>query len=320
MLLGVPDEDADLVEVEGEAGFVGGEDGEVLGDGGDGGAVVEDAGVGVVDVGEDVGTDDALAVGVAEEGVGCGDVDEAAVDPAGLVVGVADEPPVFERGGSGCAVVGGGRDGAGGYGFGDGGALEEAEGVAFGEEVEVVGFAAGGDVEVGFVGGGGGGDDGVVGAVFGEGVELVFDVLGDGEAFFDPADFAAGGADFEPAAGVFEDDELFAVGGLAGAVGDGGDAVAEEGLFGGDVDEVFFGLVLEVGAAGEGAGEGGTEEDHRNTTFRSGGEKILHEEAMPLEALRRMWADAAGRDEAPMFRVARMDGRGSAWVGTRGWW
>ncbi len=73
MLFGVPGEDADLVEVVGEAGFVGGEDGDVDGDGGDGVAVVEDAGVGVVDVGEDVGADDALAFGVAKEGVGCGD-------------------------------------------------------------------------------------------------------------------------------------------------------------------------------------------------------------------------------------------------------
>lgn len=90
VLLDVPDEDANLVEVEGEAGFVGGEDGDVLGDAGDGGAVVEHAGVGVVDVGEDVGADDALAFGVAEDGVGCGGVDEAAVDPADLVVRVAD--------------------------------------------------------------------------------------------------------------------------------------------------------------------------------------------------------------------------------------
>ncbi len=67
MFFRVPDEDADLVEVVREASFVGGEDGDVLGDGGDGGAVVEDAGVGVVDVGEDVGTNDALAFGIAKE-------------------------------------------------------------------------------------------------------------------------------------------------------------------------------------------------------------------------------------------------------------
>ena len=143
-------------------------------------------------------------------------------------------------------------------------------------------------------------------AVFAEGVELVCDVLGDGEALFDPADFAAGGADFEPAAGVLEDDELFAVGGLAGAVGDGGDAVAEEGLFGGDVDVVFFGLALEVGAAGEGAGDDRPQHEARETPVRKLREDLLHEDVMPL------------RVGGPVFRVSRSAGGGGVWADTAG--
>lgn len=119
----------------------------------------------------------------------------------------------------------------------------------------MVGFAARGDVEVSFVAGGAGGDDGVVLAAGLECIEFVFDVLGNGETFFDPADLAARGADLEPAAGTLEDDELFAVGGDAGAIGDGGYAVAEIGLLGGDVDVILRGLVVEVGAAGEAAGK-----------------------------------------------------------------
>lgn len=69
MLFDVPDEETDLVEVVGQAGLVGAQDGDVFGDGGYGIAVVEDAGVGVVNVSEDVGSDDALAFGVAKESV-----------------------------------------------------------------------------------------------------------------------------------------------------------------------------------------------------------------------------------------------------------
>ncbi len=116
-------------------------------------------------------------------------------------------------------------------------------------------------MEVGFVAGGGGGDDGVSLVGFAEGLEFVGDVLGGGEAFFDPAGFVAWGADLDPAAAAFEDDELLAVGGGAGAVGDGGDTVAEVGLFGGDVDVVVGGMRTEAGAAGERAGEGKTQKE-----------------------------------------------------------
>ncbi len=260
VLFGVPDEDADLVEVVGQAGLVGGEDGEVLGDAGDGCIVDDDAGVWVVDVSEDVGADDALAVGVAEEGVGGDDVGHAAVEPAGLALAIADEPPVFHGGCWGCSGgVWRGRGGgyAGRKGFGDGGAFEEAERIVFGEEVEVVGGAAGSDVEVDLVAGGGGGDDGVVFVGFTEGFERICDGGAGGLALFDPADGAVGGLYFKEAAGMVEDDELFAVGDGAGAVGDGGDAVAEDGFLGGDVDVLTGGLGVEVGAAREGECERG---------------------------------------------------------------
>jgi len=284
VLFGVPGEEADLVEVIGEAGFVGGEDGDVFGDGGDGVAVVEDAGGGVVDVSEDVGADDALAFCVAQEGVRCGDFEEAAEDPAGLTLGVADEPPVFEggAGGWGAGIDGRGLS-SGGYGFGDGGALEEAEGSGFGEEVELVREATGGDVEVGFVAGGGGGDDGILLVVFAERVEFVGDVLGGGEAFFDPADFVLRRANPDPAAGAFEDDKLFAVGDGAGAVGDGGDAVAEEALLGGDVDVFVGGHGTEAGAAGERAGEGDRGEDTREGPVQLLRRNLLHVRVMPLD-------------------------------------
>jgi len=54
---------------------------------------------------------------------------------------------------------------------------------------------------------------------------------------------------------VIEDNEFFAVGGGPDAIGDGGYAVAEEGLLGRNVDVFVCGLDAEVGAAGEG-GEG----------------------------------------------------------------
>ena len=229
-----------MIQVEGQAGFVGGEDGEVFGDAGDDVAVVEDAGVGIVDGVEDVSGDNALTFGVAREGVGRGYVDHAGVDPAGLAFGVANEPPVFhER--EGWIYAGGGRRWgcAGGDGLGNGCALEEVEGVVLLEAVETFGVAAGGDVKVDLVARGGFGYDGIFAAGFAESFEVVGCVLAGGELFFDPADFAAGSADFEEAALVIEDYELFAVLDLSGAVGDGGYAVAEEGLLGGDVD-VFF--------------------------------------------------------------------------------
>jgi len=290
VLFDVPGEDADLVEVIGQAGFVGGEDGDVDGDGGDGIAVVENAGVGVVDVGEDVGADDALAFGVAEEGVGCGDFEEAAVDPAGLALGVADEPPVFidGAGGWGVGVGGGGRElrawrlSSGSDGLGDGGALQEAEGSVLGEQVELVGETAGSDVEVGFVAGGGGGDDGVLLVIFAEGVEFVGDVLGGGEAFFNPADFTARGANLDPAAGAVEDDELFAIGDGAGAVGDSSDAVAKVVLLGGDIDVFVRGVGTEAGAAGERAGKGYRYQDARAVLIHPLRGNLLHGWVMPF--------------------------------------
>ena len=247
MLFDVPGEDADLVEVVGQTGLVGGEDGDVHGDGGDGVAVVEDAGGGVVDVGEDVGADDALTFRIAKKRVRCGDLEEAAEDPAGLAFRIADKPPVFVDG-AGRQGVGIGLCGlsSGCDGFDYRGTLEKAEGSVLGEQVELVGEAAGGDVEVSIVAGGGGGDDGVLGVVLAQGVEFVCEVLGNGEAFFDPADFAARGADLDPAAGVVEDDELFAVGGSAGAVGDSSDAVAKVVLLGGDIDVFVRGVGAEV--------------------------------------------------------------------------
>ena len=82
-----------------------------------------------------------------------------------------------------------------------------------------------------------------------------------GELFFDPADFSAGGPDLDGAASAFEHDELFAVEGGSGAVGHGGDAVAEEDLARGHIDVVVCDLLAEVGAAGEREGEGGKRED-----------------------------------------------------------
>ncbi len=128
-------------------------------------------------------------------------------------------------------------------------------------------------MEVGFVAGGGGGDDGVLGVVAAEGVELVGDVLGGGEALFNPADLTARGADLDPAAAVGEDDELLAVGGGSGAVGDGGDAVAEVGLFGRDVDVLVGGMGAEAGAAGE---EADREQEGREAMISARREELVH--------------------------------------------
>ncbi len=79
------------------------------------------------------------------------------------------------------------RVGDGGSGrkrLGDGGALEQAHGVALGEAVEAVGLAAGADVQVDVVARGGGGDYGIVQVLLAHGLELVGDALVGGEARF----------------------------------------------------------------------------------------------------------------------------------------
>ncbi len=112
--------------------------------------------------------------------------------------------------------------------------------------------------------------------VLAKGVELVGDFLWGGEAFFEPADFAARGADLNPAAGALEDDQLFAVGSGAGAVGDSSDAVAEEGLLGGGVDVFIGGRGAEVGAAGERAGEQEAEHEGRAAPVHPLRKNLLH--------------------------------------------
>ena len=85
--------------------------------------------------------------------------------------------------------------------------------------------------------------------VGGEGLEGVEGVLGGDALLVDPADLALFGADLDEAAAVFEDGKLVAVGDAAGAVGDGGDAVAKKTLFGGDVDVLGEDLGADVAAA-----------------------------------------------------------------------
>ena len=271
MALEAPGEDADLVEVVGEASLVGAQDGDVDGD-----VLVVLRGFGIVDGGEDVGSDEALALGVTGEGVGGVDVHHAGVDPAGAVLGVADQPPVFHRwrGRSRCGgIVGGSFDwgerfwwgggfggGCSGLGFGEGSAGEELELVAFGQAVEAVGVAAGFEVHVDFVADDGGGNERVFGVVGGEVLEGVEGFLGGNALFVDPADLTLFGADLDEAATVFEDSQLVAVGDGAGAVGDGSDAIAEEALLGRDVGVLGEDLGADVAAAkGEEQEEG--EED-----------------------------------------------------------
>ena len=247
----VPGEDADLVEVVGQAGFIGGEDCEVLRDAGYGLTVVDHAGVGVVYVGEDVGAYDALAFGVAGQGVGGVYVDQVGVDPACVAIGVADEPPVFHGrfGWSGGRVFisgSGGDSSAGSYWLRDHSALQELQLVAFLEAEEEGRLASGGDVEQGFVPHGCISDGGVLQMACAEIFKLSCCFLVCGLFFANPADFAVGRTDLHPALGAFHDDQFVAILYFAGAVGDGRDAIDQESLLGGDVDVLvrWFGVQM----------------------------------------------------------------------------
>ncbi len=107
-------------------------------------------------------------------------------------------------------------------------------------------------MQVDVVARGGGGDDGILRVMLAEGVELVGDALVGGEAGLEPADGAIGRLDFDEAATLLEDLELLPVGDLADAVGDGGDAVAQDALLGDDVDVLGLGVRAEAAAAGGG--------------------------------------------------------------------
>jgi hypothetical protein len=262
VLFHVPGEDADLVEVVGQACLVGAHDGDV-----DGNVLVGLFCVGVVDGGKDVGSDDALAFGVAGDGVGSVDVHHAAVEPAGVAFRVADEPPVLHHGGRGeigqrvyglsafgCRCDCGRRlwgASAGRQGLGQGCAHEEFQLFAFGEPVKAFGVATGFDVHVDFVAHDGGGDLGIGLVLLPERFELIEDVLGCDSPLFDPALFAFVCLYPEEAAAVVEDLKFFAVVDGCGAIRDGCDPVAEEGLFCSDVDVLGGGLWPQTRAAGE---------------------------------------------------------------------
>src|SRR6185437_10566207 len=137
-------------------------------------------------------------------------------------------------------------------GLGNGRAREQADGVAFGEAVEAVGLAAGSDVQVDVVGGGGGGDEGVLLVLAAQGVKLIDDALVGSETGLEPADGAAGRLHLDEAAIMLEDLELLSVGDLAHAVGDSGDAVAQDALLGDHVDVLGLTVRMEATAAGGG--------------------------------------------------------------------
>ena len=96
----------------------------------------------------------------------------------------------------------------------------------------------------------GGGDGGGVGVGALEGGELIGDGGGDDLGLLEPAELAFVGADLVDAATGGEDVEALAVGDGGGALADGGDAVAEVGLLGADVDDAD-GAGLAVRASGE---------------------------------------------------------------------
>ena len=85
-----------------------------------------------------------------------------------------------------------------------------------------------------------------------QGVELIDDGLVGGEASFEPADGAVGCLHLYEAAVALENLQLLSVGDLADAVGDGGDAVAQNALLGDDVDVLGLSVRTEATAAGGG--------------------------------------------------------------------
>src|SRR5215472_3652939 len=72
-----------------------------------------------------------------------------------------------------------------------------------------------------------------------------------------PPDDSIGGFDLDEAWSALDHLELLSVGDLADAVGDSGDAVAQDGLLGGDVD--VLGLRVRAEAAAAGGGQQGAE-------------------------------------------------------------
>ncbi len=108
-----------------------------------------------------------------------------------------------------------------------------------------------GDVHVDLVAHDAGGYVGIFLMLAAQLLELGGLLLGDYRLLLDPADLTLRGLDLYPVAGVVEHLQLVAVSHLAGSVGDGGDAVAQEAGFGGDVHEVVGRQRLEAVAARE---------------------------------------------------------------------
>ncbi len=90
MALEAPGEDANLIEIERQAGLGRSEDGDVLRH-----FVVGSGGFGVGHLGEHVSAHDALAFGINADLVGNIHIDAAGEQPAGVALGVAHQPPVF---------------------------------------------------------------------------------------------------------------------------------------------------------------------------------------------------------------------------------
>ena len=88
--LGAPGKHANLVEVEGQAGLWRTEDGDVLGN-----LRVGRVGVGIVDAGEHVCADYALAFGINSDFVGHIHIHAACKQPTGVSGRVAYQPPIF---------------------------------------------------------------------------------------------------------------------------------------------------------------------------------------------------------------------------------
>ena len=130
------------------------------------------------------------------------------------------------------------EDVAGLDGFDQRGAAEEFDVLALWQQVEVLGVLAGLEVHIDLIADDGAGDFGVVLMRVLEFVEVGLGFVGGDGFFFDPADFAFGGLDLDPVVAVVEHLELIAVLDGAGAVRDGGDAVAQVGTLGGHIDIV----------------------------------------------------------------------------------
>lgn len=262
-----PSEDADLVEVAGQAGFGLRESHDVLGN------VLGGGGLGVADGGQLVGADDALVLSVLGDGIGDIHIDAAGEQPSGAALIVAGQPPVFqdhrrrgrrERRGGGFSLV---RRGGFGWGWGHGlgriafgelardrAAVEELDPGVGREQVKVLGIAAGEQMQIEVVAEDAGGDDGVLLVLGGKLGEPGVGFAVDDQALLDPADLVFIGFDLEEAAAVLDDLKGLAVDHLGDASGDGGYAVAQVGLASGDVDRIHL-LMAKAGAAGKEGGD-----------------------------------------------------------------